>query len=521
MCGRTPPKDAGELEVVRVDLLRGRDIDDLVAHIQKRASISTLFLSAARVRPASMAGDLADLRETLEVNFWSLLEVTKKLTEASLFTRDAHVYVVGSDSAYSPEADTAAYDLSKQLLLNLRHIGAPILPCGIRFQVVIPPRMRTRLHRDRPDLTTPDTVARSFYRKRSSTASVIRLDHSTEHVDGPLTPKHGENPLGPPPSVRATLRRLALEEVPLHRYPDGAAESFIEAVRNANGLSTDVPVAPAPGGSGYLLRSLIQFLAYPGREFVTVEPTFPMARRWASSAGYRTDTLTLQPTSAAPAIDADCLLALATTEDPIFYVTNPGGWTPWALDQTEGQRLVDGLPSTAVLILDEAYCDWLDDSANILDSTGIIQVGNVRIVVLRTLSKAHGLADIRLGYAFGTRRAQELLESRRSPYDVPKVLLEIAISALTCERHVRRSRRYVASERFRISQALPPDVELLRGWTPNLLFRSDTPWTRRTVGLAQAEIGYRQPALYSDLIEVCLGSRRANDRLLQALRSTD
>ncbi|HXE90045.1 MAG TPA: histidinol-phosphate transaminase [Terriglobales bacterium] len=249
-----------------------------------------------------------------------------------------------------------------------------------------------------------------------------------------------ENPLGPSPRAVEAMRR-ALAEV--NYYPDNDASEL----RFRLALRHDVAVEQVivADGSTALIDLLARALLAPGRNAVTSERSFivyPIAVRAAGG------TL-IQVPMRDHAFDLEAIARAITRDTRLIFLANPNNPTGTLFDAAATDAFLARVPDDVLVILDEAYCDYATDyarSRGIEYSHSLDYVrGGRNLMVLRTFSKAHGLAGARVGYGFGPPRLIEYLSRLRTAFSVSAVAEAGALAALDDEAHIRRSLEMNAS----------------------------------------------------------------------------
>lgn len=217
---------------------------------------------------------------------------------------------------------------------------------------------------------------------------------------------------GVAPAVEEAIREASVATVT--RYPNLYAASLKEALGRYLGVSHDRIVTGC--GSDDILDSAIRAFAEPGDMIVSPDPSFAMIPIFARMNGLRSVTVPLTSTCD---IDADAMLA---TDARIIYLCSPNNPTGAALSRSAIERVVER--ARGVVILDEAYAEFasVDLSPIALDSD--------RVLVARTMSKAFGLAGLRVGYATGAPALVAEVEKSRGPYKVNAIAERAALAAL-------------------------------------------------------------------------------------------
>jgi histidinol-phosphate aminotransferase len=240
-----------------------------------------------------------------------------------------------------------------------------------------------------------------------------------------------EQPLGPSPAaVDAYVESASGPASGLGRYPDGSAARLREALADRYGLEPERIVCAA--GSEEFLYLLARGYLGPGTEGLYSANGF-LVYRIATEA---TGATPVAAPERAFAADVDALLASVTARTRVVFLANPnnptGTWLPWR----EVQRLHAGLPSHVVLVLDAAYAEFIQHPDYADGSALAREAGNV--VMLRTFSKAYGLAGARLGWAYGAPAIIEVLNRLRAPFNVSGPAIAAGIAALRDQAHLDR-----------------------------------------------------------------------------------
>jgi histidinol-phosphate aminotransferase len=242
-----------------------------------------------------------------------------------------------------------------------------------------------------------------------------------------------ENPLGAGPRAIAAYEALKDE---LHYYPDGAARELRETIAHAEGLDAERIVCGA--GSDELIVLLVRGYAGPGDEVLHSEHGFLM---YAISA----KSVYANPVAAPEAnltANVDALLARVTGKTRIVFLANPNNPTGSYLPEAELRRLRRGLPDHVLLVLDAAYAEYVS-AADYTAGTGLVEEFD-NVVVTRTFSKIHGLAALRLGWAYCPAAVADVLNRLRGPFNVSQAAQAAGVAAIGDREHVERSRAHNA-----------------------------------------------------------------------------
>ena len=243
-----------------------------------------------------------------------------------------------------------------------------------------------------------------------------------------------ENPLGPSPKALAAMR-CTLANAQL--YPDGAASYLRKA------LAAHLGFAPQNIILGNGSNEIIEFLGHaflrPGDEVITSKYAFIAYKLVATLFGAHT----IETPSPDYRHDLDTMLQAVTPKTRLICIANPNNPTGTLAAQAEIDRFVSRLPKNIVAVFDEAYYEFLDQPPQTLQ---YVRDGR-NIIVLRTFSKIHGLAGLRVGYGIAPPELIEVLQKTRQPFNL-NVLAQVgALAAIDDEAHQRESKRVVDTGR--------------------------------------------------------------------------
>jgi len=237
-----------------------------------------------------------------------------------------------------------------------------------------------------------------------------------------------ETPLGPSPLAVEAYRANADR---LHVYPEGSARILREAIAGAYGLNPERIVCG--NGSDDLLTLIAHAYLEPGDEAIFCEHGFLIYRIAILASG---GTPVVAPETAERA-DVDAILARVTPRTRIVYLANPNNPTGTYLSHDEVKRLHAALPGNVILVLDAAYAEYVrrNDYASGVELAG--EADNV--VMTRTFSKVFGLANLRIGWAYGPTPVIDALNRTRGPFNVNGPALAAGAAALGDRAHLERA----------------------------------------------------------------------------------
>jgi len=257
-------------------------------------------------------------------------------------------------------------------------------------------------------VASPLDMARAAYRG----ISLYAPDRSPCAIDL----SDNTNLFGVPPVALSVLRRA--EEATISRYPSLYAPALKEALAAYREVDPSQVVTGC--GSDDVLDSAVRAFAEPGDLVAHPAPSFAMIPLFARMNGLRSIGVPLRPNYD---IDADALLA---TGARIIYICSPNNPTGTCASDVSIRRVLD--EAKGIVILDEAYAEF--SGRNCLADVA----GHERLLVVRTLSKAFGLAGLRIGYATGRAALVSEVEKSRGPYKVNALAESAGVAALTEDR---------------------------------------------------------------------------------------
>ncbi len=243
-----------------------------------------------------------------------------------------------------------------------------------------------------------------------------------------------ENPLGPSPKAVAAMR-AGLDGA--HIYPDGGAFYLRNALGAKLGLARENIILG--NGSNEVIEFLGHAFLQPGDEVVTSQYAFIAYKIMATLFGART----IETPALNFAHDLGTMLNAIGPKTRLIFIANPNNPTGTLLDQGQIDHFMASLPENIIVVFDEAYFEFLDRPP---DTLGYVRAGR-NIVVLRTFSKIHGLASLRVGYGIAPRELIDVLQKTREPFNVNGLAQSGALAALEDEAHPRETKRIVDAGR--------------------------------------------------------------------------
>ncbi len=331
-----------------------------------------------------------------------------------------------------------------------------------------------------------------------------------------------ENPDGCAPSVMAALASGGFEP---WRYADPACTALREAL--AQHLNADAATIVVGNGSEEMIAAISRAVLVEGAQVVTVVPSFGLHEIEPLAAGaavvkipMRAQTGTGQTGTGQTGFDLNALEAAIAAGPRVVFLSSP--WNPVgpALDAAALQRLIAAVRPGTLFVLDEAYFEYAD--ANLPDGIEALRDCKVAYVVLRTFSKAYGLAGLRVGYAVcSDPEIARVIAAAKTPFNVNGAAQIAAVAALADQAWMQASVAAIRAERGRVAAALAQmGLYAAPSQTNFLFFDMGRDSATVAAGLLQDGIIVKawREAGYETWLRATLGKPAENDRLIAALR---
>lgn len=298
----------------------------------------------------------------------------------------------------------------------------------------------------------------------------------------------------------------AVKSVKLNRYPDPMCTRLREAY--ARLYSLDPERLTVSNGSDEMIALIISAIAPDNGTVLIYEPDFSMYRFYAQLYGRKAIVVDKGP---GLAVDIDLTIEQARRADVVIF-SNPCNPTSLVVERSEVLRLVSS--TDALVVVDEAYMEFSDQS--------VMNVAHEydNLIVLRTCSKAIGLAALRLGVAVAGKRLTRLMQSVKSPFNVNAVSQAIGEAVLSQGDYIRGCVKAIIESRDSLYSALC----VIKSERVRRIFRPDTNfvliWADGARGLCEglAGMGISVRGL-GDYIRVTAGSPEENARFISAFKA--
>lgn len=325
---------------------------------------------------------------------------------------------------------------------------------------------------------------------------------------------NNESPFGISPAVAEAVRLGLADGV--SRYPDPTGKRLAEAI----GKSLDVPAERVVLGNGSenILELLCQAVLDPGDLVVTQAPGFSLHETFPRVMGARVEKV---PVTAEFGFDAAAWRDALAAGPKLVFLANPCNPTGAMLSAGQLDQVVAATPESALLVLDEAYGEFARPNPEYPDGLEALRGQDRPWIVLRTFSKAYGLAGVRVGYGIASDSTLiQALDRVRTPYNVNQPAQEAAVAALGDHAHLANTVRRTALEIARVTDRLRGAGLGVVPSSTNFLFidtgcRSD----RVAQELHRAGIivkAWREPG-YENYIRASLSTPEDNDVFVRCL----
>lgn len=320
-----------------------------------------------------------------------------------------------------------------------------------------------------------------------------------------------ENPLGCSEKARTAYIAAASD---LHRYPDGATTDIRTAIGKAYNLDPARIVCGA--GSDELISLLIRAYAGPGDEVLYSQYGFLMYAIGAKAAGATPISAPEKDMRA----DIDALISAANEKTKLVFLANPNNPTGSMLTRAELAKLRKRLPESTILVIDAAYAEFVahpdyEDGRTLVDTTD-------NSVMLRTFSKIHGLAALRLGWGYFPSTITDIINRVRGPFNVSAPAQAAGIAALDDHDFITKTIEMTNAGRAFLTHELAVlGYHVFPGEGNFILVRFGAEAEAVRLKLKEKGIFVRQMGAYGlkDCLRITIGMQEDNTALIAALKS--
>lgn len=235
-----------------------------------------------------------------------------------------------------------------------------------------------------------------------------------------------ENPLGPSPLAKEAMRS-AIEEA--HIYPDGGGYRLRSAI--ADSFDMDLANVVIGNGSNEIIELLCHTFLNRDAELIAAEHAFVVYKLMATLFGAKY----VEVPDPDFIHDLDAMAAAINSNTRLVFIANPNNPTGTMVGQEAIDRFMSKVPEHVIVVFDEAYYEFPDSPP---DTLKYVREGR-NVCVLRTFSKIHGLAALRVGYGLASKPVANLLQKARQPFNVNSIAQAAALAALADTAHIERT----------------------------------------------------------------------------------
>lgn len=253
-----------------------------------------------------------------------------------------------------------------------------------------------------------------------------------------------ENPLGPAKQVVEAIVAIARD---VYLYPDSNRYHLRRALGEYLGIDTERLFLG--NGSDEVIKLFAEAFFRPGDEVIITKPTFSVYEYAARLMGAE---VVVVPAADGCRHDLDRMAEAVTVKTKALFICNPNNPTGTIIGRKQLREFINRLPEQVLVVIDEAYCDYVDEDADY--GRGLDYIESGRVLVLRTFSKIHGMAGLRVGYGIADPELLKWLERVKEPFSMNIIAQHAAIAALQAVGHVALSRQVNAEGKSQIYRGL-------------------------------------------------------------------
>ncbi len=316
-----------------------------------------------------------------------------------------------------------------------------------------------------------------------------------------------ESPFAPLPSV---VDVIAGEALSVNRYPDNGAEALTQAIAERFGVPAR-HVAVGCGSVG-VTQQLLEAVGEPGAEVLYAWRSFEAYPTLADLAAAESVRVPLR----AEAHDLPAMADAITARTRLVFVCNPNNPTGTVVHAAELAAFLDLVPPDCLVVLDEAYHEYIRDEA-VPDGVALYR-DRPNVAVLRTFSKAYGLAGLRTGFMIAHEPVAAAARMTMLPFSVNRIAQAAAIASLAAEDELLERVELTVKERTRVREALIADGWVVPPTEANFVWLRLVEHTAAFAAACEAE-GIAVRPFAAEGARVSIGDAEANDAFLATARA--
>ncbi len=290
------------------------------------------------------------------------------------------------------------------------------------------------------DITIPEYLAKIKSYVAGKPISEVQAEYG---ITNPIKLASNENALGPSPKALEAIKKTLCS---VHIYPDSYYRSLRQKL--ADSFNVESQQIILGNGSDEVMSFIGQALLLPEEEVIVPHPAFSIYEKIAIMSQARLKKIPLKDM----AIDLQAIVNAISPKTKLIFLTNPHNPTGSFLGRDQLIKFLRQIPSATLVVLDEAYVDFVSET-NQFDSVDLIK-SFPNLIILRTFSKAYGLAGLRIGYGVFSLELAEIVEKVRLPFNVNLLAQVAAEAALDDKEFLEKTRQMILKGRHFLTEGL-------------------------------------------------------------------
>ncbi|HAJ56262.1 MAG TPA: histidinol-phosphate transaminase [Candidatus Omnitrophica bacterium] len=317
-----------------------------------------------------------------------------------------------------------------------------------------------------------------------------------------------ENPLGPSPAALAAIRKNLKS---LNRYPEGTC--FYLKKKLAAKLGVKENNLLFGNGSDELIDIILKTIKGPDAEIITSDTTFVEYKICGAINGFDVTAVPLKDFT----FDLEAIRSKITKRTKAVFIANPNNPTGTFVNAKQVADFLDGMPRQVLVVFDEAYFEFVTEK-DFPEMIPLIEKKNV--IVLRTFSKAYGLAGLRIGYMAASEKFIGYAQRVRQPFNVNSLAQAAATAALNDKKFLKRTRECIAKEKKLLYKAFLKLGVWFKDSSANFIFvRLEKDAGKVFQLLLKKGVIIREMSQYglTNYARITVGTRQENIKLIKGL----
>ena len=271
-----------------------------------------------------------------------------------------------------------------------------------------------------------------------------------------------ENLYGPHPGV---LEEICKNLDDIKYYPDSECREIRQKLAEKYNVDRDTTIIG--NGTDQIIEMICDSFIGPGEGVVIADPTFLIYEKSVMKCSGMVIKVPLKKLRQ----DAEMLVGAINKETKILFLTNPHNPTGNNINQKEFDYIVENIKENVLLVVDEAYCEYVPDREKINTIEYLSKYNN--LIILRTFSKIYGLAGLRIGYGISDSLIISALNKVRLPFNVNSIAQKAALVALENESYINEIRESIEEEKNKFYNILIKNgIDFIKSYTNFILINS-------------------------------------------------